>query len=159
VKRECVAGKSVSCRITSNVLLKMSRTINNPNWANFAVIAVLIFSIMLAVIGGQYLPSTLVDGRSWLGYMFVAASLLGLAFFLPETQKRTFSSRQSAIGGCCLFLYFAILKVSQDLISGSASSDSEVSFEGKAMLAAFMISFVFYWMALWAIRGLRTPRV
>ncbi len=114
---------------------------------------------MLALIVGQYLPTSLVDGHGWLGYLFVAASLLGLAFFLPETQNRKFSNRQSAIGGCCLFLYFSILEVSEHLISESVDGNYETSFEGKAMLAAFMISFVFYWMALWAIRGLKTPRM
>jgi hypothetical protein len=86
-----------------DVLQKMDTTINNPKLANLALVVVIIVSVVVASVGAVFL-----EGMEWLGFLFIAASILGLAYFLPETTTRRFSNRQSAVGGSCLFLYLAI---------------------------------------------------
>lgn len=131
----------------------MNTTINNPKIANLALTVVVIISVVVASVGAGFL-----EGVEWLGFLFIAASILGLAYFLPETATRRFSSRQSALGGSCLFLYLAISSGMKVLAIQLGSTASDLWFDESPMLVALVVSYIFYWVCLWTIRGLRAPK-
>ena len=96
---------------------------NHNRWrsigSNLLVLLAAAIAIVLSGATAHFLPDISPGTRNWLGYLIGALFLFGVANFFRTSQKRCFASRESVVGGACLFLFLLLTAAFSSLSSHS----------------------------------------
>lgn len=130
----------------------MTTTIHNPKLAAGFLAGAVVAGLCLGTLGSLLVPERLMPEDPWLVHLITSACIWVAAYFLPETKTRQFASRQSALGGSALFMFLAL----GGLINLFAAAAPQSAFSKDGPFGyAFVLAFVFYWVSVWSIRGLK----